>query len=261
MSALLLRLAAPMQSWGARSRFTRRETRREPTKSGVIGMLAAARGLRRTDPLEELLELRFGVRVDQPGRVIRDFQTEISSDGNRQLPLSHRYYVADAVFLAGIEGERALLEALDEEIRNPVYPLYLGRRSCPPEGGISLGIRDSSLEDALRSEAWIASDWYQRRQRAPVISLRLVRDATRHEIEEGRSLDRRDPGLSETEIGMRFFETVRDVPLSFDPAHRQYGWRTVVHDDPVLFPNPHMTAAITSGSRVLGHEPYVLEDE
>ena len=48
MATLLLRLAAPLQSWGADSKFETRKTNREPTKSGVIGLLAAALGLRRS---------------------------------------------------------------------------------------------------------------------------------------------------------------------------------------------------------------------
>ena len=75
MTVLLLRLAGPMQAWGDNSRFTRRDTRMIPTKSGVLGLLAAADGRRRTDPIEDLAGLRFGVRVDQPGQLQRDFQT------------------------------------------------------------------------------------------------------------------------------------------------------------------------------------------
>ena len=41
MATLLLRLAAPLQAWGADSKFETRKTAREPTKSGVIGLLAA----------------------------------------------------------------------------------------------------------------------------------------------------------------------------------------------------------------------------
>ena len=44
MATLLLRLAAPLQSWGADSKFEVRKTNREPTKSGVLGLLAAALG-------------------------------------------------------------------------------------------------------------------------------------------------------------------------------------------------------------------------
>ena len=44
MSTLVLRLAAPMQSWGSDSKYNIRKTNREPTKSGVLGMIAAALG-------------------------------------------------------------------------------------------------------------------------------------------------------------------------------------------------------------------------
>ena len=67
MATLLLRLAAPLQSWGAESKFDTRRTGREPTKSGVIGLLAAALGIRRDADAEIQglsAALRFGVRVD-----------------------------------------------------------------------------------------------------------------------------------------------------------------------------------------------------
>ena len=83
MSVLLLQLAAPLQSWGDSSRFVRRETRGEPTKSGVIGMLASAQGRSREDSIEDLLRLSFGVRIEQRGRVIRDLQTEKSMTRKR----------------------------------------------------------------------------------------------------------------------------------------------------------------------------------
>ena len=70
MATMLLRLAAPLQAWGADSKFETRKTAREPTKSGVIGLLAAALGLRRdeTEPLTRLAGLRFGVRVEREGQ-------------------------------------------------------------------------------------------------------------------------------------------------------------------------------------------------
>ena len=65
MATLLLRLAAPLQSWGSDSKFETRKTDREPTKSGVVGLLAAALGLRRddTEGLARLNGLRFAVRA------------------------------------------------------------------------------------------------------------------------------------------------------------------------------------------------------
>ena len=45
MPTLLLRLVGPMQSWGTTSRFDQRDTGKEPSKSGIVGLLAAAMGI------------------------------------------------------------------------------------------------------------------------------------------------------------------------------------------------------------------------
>ena len=210
MAVLLLRLAGPMQAWGVKSRFTVRATELAPTKSGVVGMLASAVGRRRTDPIEDLLALRFGVRKDQPGSVIRDFHTAVPTDGRKPMPLSNRYYLADAVFLAGIEGDRALLEGIDEALRHPAFPLYLGRRSCPPTHPVSLGLREAALLDALRAEPWLASEWFRRRRREG-LNAEILIDQEAVPVEE-RAGDARGS---------------RDVPLSFDPRRRDYGFREV----------------------------------
>src|SRR5258706_11213757 len=75
MSTLLLRLAAPMQSWGTQSRFVVRDTGLEPSKSGVIGLLCAALGRPREAPMEDLARLRMGVRVDREGVMQTDYHT------------------------------------------------------------------------------------------------------------------------------------------------------------------------------------------
>lgn len=141
MATLLLRLAAPLQSWGSDSKFETRKTDREPTKSGVVGLLAAALGLRRddTEGLARLNGLRFAVRADQEGSLLVDFHTAKSRDTSY---VTYRHYLQDAVFLAGLEsGDEALLRELEAALRHPVYPLYLGRRSCPPTLPLCLGIR------------------------------------------------------------------------------------------------------------------------
>ena len=204
MSVLVLRLAAPLQSWGSSSRFARRGTEVAPTKSGVIGLLAAARGLRRTEPLTELLRLEFGVRLDQPGQILRDFQTAHTHDG-RATPLTHRFYLADAAFLAVVEGDRNLLTGLAEALGRPQFPLYLGRRSCPPAGQVSLGVHEDTVDGVLTAWPWLASNWY-RRKAARAVRLEFIRDAR---------------------PGEPIAETVHDEPLSFDPAHRQHAWRAV----------------------------------
>lgn len=210
MPVLFLRLAGPLQAWGVKSRFTVRSTELAPTRSGIIGMLAAAVGRRRTDPIEDLLSLRFGVRKDQPGRVIRDFHTARTLDGKDSMPLSNRYYLADAVFLAGIEGDRPLLEGIDEALQCPVFPLYLGRRSCPPTPPVSLGLRETALIDALRAEPWIASPWFRKRHRSRFFDAELLLDQEAVPAEERGAA-----------------QGTRDVPVSFDPRRRDYDFRQV----------------------------------
>lgn len=206
MTVLLLRLAGPMQSWGVDSRFSRRETLRHPTKSGVLGLLAAARGLRRTDPLQELLELRFGVRVDQPGVLMQDFHTAHNWRTRASMPLSMRYYLADAVFVAAVEGDQELLTTLDHAVRNPRFPLFLGRRSCPVTGQISLGIHSGGLDAELAGCDWQAASWY-RQQTVKQVPLPIYLDA--------------QDGSGQTVVAMP------DEPVSFDPRRRVHGWRNV----------------------------------
>lgn len=214
MSTLLLSLRAPMQAWGAQSRFTTRATGHEPTRSGVLGLLAAAQGRRRTDPIEDLVDLEFAVRVDQPGTLLRDFQTAQRWETGHRLPLTTRYYLSDAVFVAAVGGPQELLEGLAEALRAPVFPLFLGRRSCPAGPDLLIGTRYGSPEEALRAEPWRAADWYRRTQPTQV-ELPILRDAR--------------PG----ERG----DAVRDVPVSFDPRHRQYAWREVVRAEPAVVGN------------------------
>lgn len=163
MAVLILRLAGPLQSWGDTSRFVRRDTCREPTKSGVVGLMAAALGRSREESVSDLAELDFAVRVDQPGTLLRDFQTERTRSGT-SMPLSQRYYLADAIFLAALEGDETLLERIEHALCHPVWPLYLGRRSCPAD--LPLVVRlDKEAQDARESlvrEPWHAAAWYRK---------------------------------------------------------------------------------------------------
>lgn len=158
MATLLLRLAAPLQAWGADSKFETRKTAREPTKSGVIGLLAAALGLRRdeTEPLTRLAQLRFGVRVEREGQLLVDFHTANREEDRKKgkAPyVTYRHYLEDAVFLVGLESEdTALLQELAEALTHPVFPLYLGRRACPPTLPLCLGLREQGLVEALQAE-------------------------------------------------------------------------------------------------------------
>ncbi|GAA2344992.1 type I-E CRISPR-associated protein Cas5/CasD [Streptomyces kunmingensis] len=89
---LLVRLAGPLQSWGTGSHFgVRRDTHTRPTKSGVIGLCAAALGLDRSEKLGELARIRFGVRADRPGTPVLDYHTV----GHGTYPLRPRDLITD----------------------------------------------------------------------------------------------------------------------------------------------------------------------
>lgn len=158
MPTLLLRMRAPMMSWGDHSRFTIRDTRREPTKSAVMGLLCAALGRPRWEPVDDLTLLKMGVRIDQPGVVQCDYHTVmdgIKSDGSKGgTVISHRYYVADADYLVGLEGNRPQLAALDAALQSPCWQLYFGRKSFVPSRPIHIpdaGLVEADVETALKN--------------------------------------------------------------------------------------------------------------
>lgn len=158
MATLLMRLQGPMQSWGTTSRFDERDTQLEPSKSGVIGLVCAALGRDRREPVDDLAALRMGVRVDREGVPMRDYQTAtgvVNAAGKVEKDrtvVSPRYYLSDAVFLVGLEGERSLLERIHEALCRPVWPLALGRKSFVPSVPVYLpdGLLDAELTQALR---------------------------------------------------------------------------------------------------------------
>ncbi|MFK0293907.1 type I-E CRISPR-associated protein Cas5/CasD [Streptomyces sp. NPDC090442] len=224
MTVLLLRLAGPLQSWGSAARFARRSTENAPTKSGVLGLLAAAQGRPRNADLSDLATLRFGVRIDQPGTRLRDFHTAHHADSGKAMPLSERFYLTDAVFVAGLEGEPALLQRLHQALLTPHFLPYLGRRSCPPSLPLAMSPPqdNTTLEEALRAADWQASAWYRRQRartarnnRGPIApeSLDILIDCPPAEVPH---------------------HSLRDTPVSFDPRHRRYALRGVRTDQTTL---------------------------
>lgn len=271
-SVLLVRLAAPLQSWGSGSHFDRRDTRLHPTKSGCVGMAAAALGLDRSDDIGRLAALRFGVRADRPGTPVHDYQVvgggpmplrprdlitdhrraeaaaarlddergptfgraagtalaswygapkEIAPDertggltaGNlRRDPMqTHRWYLADAAFVAAFESrDSALLERIADALEQPRRLLWLGRKSCPPSGTIAGGVHPGTLETVLPSTA-------------------LLPNATA-----------RAPWLwREVPPGTRGASRTTDQPVTFAPEHRMHAarWETRTR----LTPDPEPT--------------------
>jgi CRISPR system Cascade subunit CasD len=227
-SFLALRLEGPLQSWGERARWTVRDTGTEPTKSGVIGLLAACLGLGpdQDEAVAALAQaLTLGIRVDRPGRALIDFHTVgggrpptgvMSASAKRivkiteathepETVVSRRAYLADASFLAVVQGQVDLLERLAAALDDPAWPPFLGRKSCPPSVPLRpVRLEAGDLEDGLTRLPFQPrpGEWPPERLRAVI------------EVAPGAPTDR--PGLHSLR---------QDVPLSL--VYRRFGTRTV----------------------------------
>lgn len=216
MSTLLLRLAGPMQAWGSCSYYERRRmTEKTPTKSGVIGLIAAALGCRRdNDDMIDYLtsSLRMGVRVDREGKIMEDYHIA-HAVGISSPIVSNRQYLSDAIFVVGLESEDDdLLHRIDSALHAPAFAVYLGRRSCLPSNPLALGVHPQSLEDALRSIPWQESEW--RKSMTIKAECRFVLEG-----------DNEDRGV----VTLR-----RDRPESFNFAHREYGFNFWTECEPIV---------------------------
>jgi CRISPR system Cascade subunit CasD len=160
METLLLRIKAPWVSWGYDSSFEDRRTLRRPTKSAVIGLLAAALGWDRDHALDELNALRFGVRVISEGVLEVDYHTAANrADRDGRGPkwtggtkVTHRSFLSGSDYVIGLESDDVrTLQTLLSALQDPVYALYFGRKQYPINPDMIVGIEHLSLEQALRS--------------------------------------------------------------------------------------------------------------
>jgi CRISPR system Cascade subunit CasD len=247
-SILLLRLEGPLQSWGMRARWDVRDTQPEPTKSGIVGLLGCALGYPMYDPrLETELDagLRCGVRVEGAGQVMEDYQTitdflptaegsfkhgggtavslgrlRASADTAPATIVSPRFYLQDAAFLVALEERDThpgLLGRCTQALRQPTWPIFLGRKCCIPTRPILEVLTEEYLgiEDALSRHPW---EWLGRpREYLPPKTLTAFVEA----------------GFDPTARGL----AQRQDAVRTNPA-RQYGFRYVRR---LSIPCPHHT--------------------
>ncbi len=171
-NTLFLRLEGPLQAWGERARWTIRDSAPEPTKSGVVGLLACALGLQADEDIRNLSrQVRIGVRCDLPGTLQRDYHTVIGGVLNAEgkikrqrtseieTVVSERFYLMDASFIVAVQAAPDLIDRLADAVQHPVWPIYLGRKSCVPARPIFQGLGDyvtlkEALQAAPRCDRW-----------------------------------------------------------------------------------------------------------
>lgn len=167
---LIFRLYGPLAAWGDIAVGEYRPSFAHPSKSAIIGLLAAALGIRRDDEERQRAlgkACSFAVRVDSMGTLLRDYHTtqvpsarrgvthhtrrsELAGD-NLNTILSSRDYRCDAAYTVAVaicDGAAYTALQLADALLRPVFTLYLGRKSCP----LALPIRPQVVsKETLRS--------------------------------------------------------------------------------------------------------------
>lgn len=225
---ILLWIEAPLQSWGCQSKFGPRDTCSFPTKSGIVGLLLCALGLK--GPQEALLQRLGGFRQTVlsfkagPSHLLQDFQMVGSGYKEKgweslNIPrkadmdkavgggakMTYRYYIQNGCFGVTQELDDELAESVANALLNPVYDLYFGRKNCVPTDLIFRGVFDSS-EEAERKAVSIAE-------------------------EKGLRLDFKVSETEETAEEM----ILNDVPVSFGTRKRYKDRRVFIKREDGLF--------------------------
>ena len=152
---LLFQLYAPLASWGEVAVGESRPSATRPGRSALIGLLAAALGVRRDDETRQdglAAGYRFAVREVAQGCLLRDYHTAQvpSSAALKKAPastrrdelsvkvntiLSSRDYRCDGYWQVAVQPKSGPLpyglEELVEALAQPRFTLYLGRKACP----------------------------------------------------------------------------------------------------------------------------------
>ena len=162
---LAIRLEGPLQSWGFDSQYNRRNTGLMPTKSAIGGMCCAALGLPRGGDkerafLESFTKLKMTAiaiprEVDGNKKLVRRLQDYHTVQNTRKADgkikdchITHRQYLTDASFGVLLEGDISLLKKMADALIDPIWGLWLGRKTCIPSAPLFAGL-EKRREDAL----------------------------------------------------------------------------------------------------------------
>ncbi len=243
---LLFSLWAPLAAFGDIAVGERRTGLERPGKSAVLGLVAAALGIDRTDEAAHRAlhdGYGFAVRVDAPGTLLTDYHTAQVPPARRgrrwatrraelaepelDTVLSWREYRTDVRFTIALwprQGAPYPPAALAEALGRPAYTLYLGRKACP------LGAPPAALiaEAPTLSQALAAYDrhWQPRieplqRSRPKAVADPAVHADLASDLDLGPGLEvhqrrmRRDDPVSRRrwQFRLREEQVARTVPL------------------------------------------------
>jgi len=193
--------------------------------------------------------LAMGVRIDRPGSRWWDYHTvgakvglltaqgkikHTQSTGEIETLITRREYLADAGFLVALQGDASLIRKVADALAKPKWPVYLGRKSCPPTVPVlarprpgspwTNPMRTADLTDALKVVPWCPR--YEGEHPGEPLSC-LTEWRPEH-----------DGGNAPADV-----EVWYDVPISFDPPY--HGARFVIRD----------TVTVEVGAPIQWHTP------
>lgn len=224
MKTILLKLKGPMQSWGTSSHFETRNTDYYPSKSAVIGIIAASFGYRRDQEqkIKELNELDFALRIDQQGMLLRDYHIANKYDKEtgklESVYVTNRYYMEDAVFVVAIShADDERMEKIYEALKHPYFSPFMGRRSCPVPLDFIIKMTEEDAITALEKLEWQAAEWYKDLYKKKHADYRADIYADKALIPQGIATMRKDYVISFSQKERKFgprFEVRKSINLS-----------------------------------------------
>lgn len=164
---ITIQLKGPLQSWGYNSQFNYRNTSLFPTKSAIAGIICASLGYDRGSEEEKAFLLAFKdcgiITIDLNSNKktkytmqrITDFHTvlgtaKVGGKINQHAHLTYRQYITDGHYGIIIAGHSDIVNIIEKSIKDPLWGIWLGRKSCLPS--LPLYVSNcNSMKDALFS--------------------------------------------------------------------------------------------------------------
>ncbi|MGH1419824.1 MAG: type I-E CRISPR-associated protein Cas5/CasD [Hyphomicrobiaceae bacterium] len=235
---LVFTLAAPFSSFGSVAGNERRGTLPHPGHSMLVGLLAAALGIRREeeDRLGALSDAcRFGVKICKPGNLMVDYHTvqsakrkknfapttrrQMLDEGERTTILTRREYLVDTHFTIAVDvvASTVTIDDLSQALRGPHFVLYAGRKACT----LGLPPNPQTISAASIDESFAQYD--QLTENAASIFWTGTLDES-NVIVDARLKDANTPGIRQRrrskpiDRGTWRFDTLDELVLSPRPA-------------------------------------------
>lgn len=185
MNSLELTLSGPFQSYGDNPCFMDyHSTDYYPTKSAIVGMIGCAMGVKKNSEqqgklakIESMIDV-YVERLKETPKIHVDFQTVsptqtkylfykkgklvvkdpeeklIDYRGNKcdtgKMKTVQKEYIVDQVYKVYIFGNEDYLETIKDAIKWPMYPIYLGRKCCIPDGNFKIESQKNEIDPSWK---------------------------------------------------------------------------------------------------------------